>query len=296
MNRTTTWIARFERLANLRDESLDQLLDRLEIDREVVRLSCESSNGPDWMLLRKFADNFEITLDDLIDGRIDEEWVREPKLNESFRAEEGSRLRTSLPVVQWIESNYGSFPTTSLLRSLRIPRDTFRNPNQPVKLRLLCSLLQAAKARGVPDASLFEMGVAAINIEENRPIRDLLAQSRTPLELYECFLGDLMPRFESNYDYQLAHRSADSVTMAITPRSERIAENGQNITFDRSLSTYRWGVAAGLIQAIGRPATRLVPIVRATLSNPTEWIRLEWNDQAAIPLSRSRSRFPSVSV
>ncbi len=296
MSRATTWLKRFERLANLRDESLDQLLDRLELDRQVIHGSCESANGPDWLLLRKVADFFEITLDDLVDDRIDEEWVRAPKLNECFQAEEGSRLRTSLPVVQWIESNYGSFPTTSLLRSLRIPRDTFRNPNQPVKLRLLCSLLQAAKARGVADASLFEMGVAAMNIEENRPIRELLSQSRTPLELYECFLGDLMPRFESNYDYQLAHRTSDSVTMAITPRQERIAENGQDITFDRSLSTYRWGVAAGLIQAIGRPAARMVPIVRSTLSSPTEWIRLEWNDQAAIPLSRRRSRSPSVSV
>lgn len=296
MSRASTWLGRFERLANLREETLDQLLDQLELDRQHIRSSCESANGPDWMILRRIADYFEITLDDLIDNRIDEEWVRAPKLHENFLAEAGSRLRTSLPVIRWIEKHYGAFATTSLLRSLRIPRDTFQNPNQPVKLRLLCSLLRAVKARGVDDASLFDMGTTAITLEENRPFRELLAESRTPVELYDRFIGELLPRFESNYDYRLVQRSSHSVTVEIIARPECIAENGQSTTFDHSLSTYRWGVAAGLVQALGRPAARMTPVGRGTSSNPTEWIRLEWGDYAAIPLSRRRSRSPSVSV
>lgn len=201
-------------------------------------------------------------------------------------------------MIRWIEKHYGRAPTVSLMRSLRIPQQAMRDPDQPVRLRLLGTLLRAARARGLADSSIFEMGLGAVDISENTGIYALLAGQRTPERVYECFFTEVIGRFESNYDYRIEKSDSGSITLRVRPREQRILENGFDIAADRSISIYRWGVTAGLLKTLGRPAAAATPLRYVDEQSREELVRFEWDRQphAAILLSsRRRSTVPSPS-
>jgi hypothetical protein len=231
----------------------------------------------------------------LIDNRIDEDWIRNPTLAPVFCAEEGSRLRTSLAVIRWIEGHYGRAPAASLMRVLRIPQKTMKDPDQPVRLRMLCTLVRAARARGLADSSIFEMGLGAVDIRENSAIHAKLSKHRNPRDLYECFFTEVIGQFESNYDYKIEKSDAGSVTLRITPREARIVENGLDVAADRTLSIYRWGVTAGLLKAINRVSASATPLQLVESGSRAEVVHLEWDNSAhaAILMPRSRTRSAS---
>lgn len=237
--------------------------------------------------LKKIADEFEITLDDLLDGRFDQEWIRSPKLSETFRAENGSRLRTSLAVLRWMENQYGRQSSRNLTRALRIPLATLENPDQPVRLRLLASLLRAASARGVSNASLFQIGASALDIPENEKILNRLASLRDPRELYDFFFSEMIEKFESNFHYKLLKYKAGEIEFQVTPQESRISENGIETITDRALTAYRCGVSAGLLKSIGVKAAQAKLLKSASVDSLSEVVRITWDKpQAAFDSSR----------
>jgi hypothetical protein len=199
-----------------------------------------------------------------------------------------------MAVLHWIEKTYGKKAASSLMRTLRIPCSMLNNPDEPVRLRLLARLLHAARARGIGDSSIFEMGLGALTISENTPISRALAHIKKPEEAYECFFTELIPKFESNYDYKIEKSNSDSIILRIQPREQRIEENGLAVVSDSSVSLYRWGVAAGTLKAIGYPSATATPIQRIDSDRPYEIIKLEWPStaQAAILLSSRRRSLP----
>jgi hypothetical protein len=275
-------------------------LDNLEVSRPDFEKQIGNPRGPGLGLLRKVADSFEITVDDIVCGKLDAEWIRNPQLANDFVAGDGSRFRTSLPVLQWLGKEYGQSLSKNLLRSLKVPEHFMRQPNQPVKLRLLCSLLRAAAARGVPEQAFFEMGVDAFEIPENELVRRKLAAMRNPQEIYEWFFGEAIVQFETNYDYRIRKSRPDSVILELKPKEGRIQENGANVTSDRLLSIYRWGIAAGLIRWIGRSVASVSPIHFAGSDSSSEMFELTWNTgQAAFRDGEgwaSKSLSPSLKL
>ena len=248
----------------------------MELPRQQVLDQCESAEGPRIELLQKFADEFEITFDDLIDGKFDNDWIANPTLNEKFQAEGGSKLRTSLPVIRWLEANYGESAANSLLRSLRIPRSAVSNPDHPVKLRLLYQLIQAARARGVSQEGIFEMGRSAFALPENQSIRDTFGALRNPRDIFDCFFNEMLSKFEQNYVYRIDRVRDNSLTVAVTPREGRIQENGETVIFDRDVSIYRWGVAASTVGVSRFELSRVSPVSEFSRENPVEYFKIQW--------------------
>jgi hypothetical protein len=275
-------------------------LENLEVSRLYFEKQIADPMGPGLGFLRKVADTFEITIEDIIRGNVDPEWIRKPELASNFVAVEGSRFRTSLPVLQWLANEYGQTLSKNLLRNLKVPQSLMRQPDQPVKLRLLCSLLRAAAARGVPEQALFEMGVDAFKIPENESVRQKLSSMRNPEEVYEWFFGEAIVQFETNYDYRIHRLRPDSVILELEPKEGRIQENGASVTSDRLLSVYRWGVAAGLIRWIGRSVANVAPVRFAGDDSSFERFELTWSKrQAAFREGRgftSRSVSPSLKL
>lgn len=271
--------------------SLETLAERLEFSKKAITEECKAHQGPSLGTLKKVSDYFEISVDDLIDNRIDEEWVKKPTLARKFQAEAGSRFRTSSAVIHWLENQYGRAPTSSLMRSLRIPEKTMFDPDRPVRLGLLGTLLKAARARGLSDSSIFEMGLGAVDISENEWIHELLSKTETPRNLYENLFSGPIQRFESNYEYRIEKCESGSITLRIRPFEERIRENGFDIMADRSVAIYRWGVAAGLLKAIGRGSATVTPIHFLGPDSKDEMVRLNWDHslRPALLLSARKS-------
>jgi hypothetical protein len=213
-----------------------------------------------------------------VDGRFDEDWIRQPVLAEKFLTEDGSKLRTSLPVIHWLEKHYGAPAINNLLRALRIPNDAIRDPERPVKLKLLCMLLRSASARGVSKQSIFEIGLGAVNIRENQSIRKTLEDFRSPKDAYEFFFGGqgLVERFEKNYRYRIEKMTDDSVVLSTRPFESRILENGADVVHDHLISTYRWGVAAGVLGVVGNPIASVTPVRVAEKAGDSEQFRITW--------------------
>ncbi len=238
-----------------------------------------------------------------MDGKLDENWVRAPELASIFKAAEGSRLRTSLPPLRWLEKNYGTLPARNILRFLKIPQNVIANPNQPVKLRLLFLVLRAMAARGLPDEAFFKMGLSAFEIPENQGVRAQLEKIRSPKEIYEWFFTEAIVQFEMNYNYRIVQARPNSITLSITPKEGRIEENGVAVTGDRYLSIYRWGVASGLTRWINLPVAQARQIHAPTAHTPIEQVVFSWDSRHAArssePISAgsaNRSTPPSLRL
>jgi len=196
-----------------------------------------------------------------------------------------------------MENQYGRQSATNLTRALRIPVLTLENPDQPVKLRLLASLLRAASARGVSHASLFQVGASALDIPENEKIRQRLASLRDARELYDFFFSEMIEKFESNFDYKLLKCKAGEIEFQVTPRESRIAENGIDTITDRSLTAYRCGVSAGLLKVIGVKAAQAKLLKSATIDSLSEVVRIVWEKpQAAFDSSRTLRLVDTSSI
>lgn len=261
--------------------SLETLVDTLEFSRESFFKECTAREGPSLSVLRQIADHFEITLDDLLDGHIDQDWVRKPELSEKFRAENGSKLRTSIAVLRWMEETHGKAVSTNLMRALRIPAATLTNPDQPVKLRLLTYLLRAASARGMPDSTIFEIGARALDIPENTFIRERLQKFNDPKQLLEFFFAEMTEKFESNYDYRPLRLTSNQIEFQVTPKENRILENGMDTITDQTLSAYRCGVSASLLRTIGVHSAKAKLLRHSSAENAMEVVRLSWEKTQA---------------
>lgn len=261
----------------------------MEIPRGYVLDQCESSEGPKLELLQRIADEFEITFDDLIDGKFDREWIAHPSLDQKYVADTGSKLRSSLPVIRWLEENYGAASSHSLLRSLRIPSSAIRNPDQPVKLKLLYQLIQAARARGVSPEGIFDMGRSVFHLPENEPIRATLVKYKKPREIFECFFTEMLGKFERNYTYAIQRADHHSLRVMVRPHEERIIENGANVVLDRDLSIYRWGVGAGTLALSEFEVSQVQPITKFNIRNPSEIFEISWRPRTQAALGRDES-------
>jgi hypothetical protein len=262
-------------------------LDSIAVGKLDLERQCTSAEGPSLSLLKKISDSFEITIDDLLLNRVDESWVKDPRLSEQYLAPSGSKFRTSLAVIHWLEKHYGPALANNLLRSLKVPHHLVHQPDQVVKLKLLRELLRAAAHRGVPEGDFFEMGVAAVDIPENQRIRQELEHTKSGRELFEAFFGQTIQHFETNYHYSILRADNSTVTLEIKPLEERVEENGRMVVSDRLLSIYRWGVTAGLLKCIGMAPAEALPLQFASRDTLTESVRLSWNrDQAAFFRSR----------
>lgn len=256
---------------------METLAEQLEFSRQDFFDECAANEGPSLGVLKKVSDYFEISIDDLVDNQIDQEWVKKPTLAPEFQAKAGSRFRTSSAVIRWLESQYGSAPTASLMRTLHIPKNAMLDPDRPVRLLLLGTLLKAARARGLTDSSIFEMGLGAVDISENEWLRKALSKEENPHQLYENVFLQHVQRFESNYEYRIEKCETGSITLRIRPLEERIRENGFDIMADPSVAIYRWGVAAGLLKAIGRGSATVTPLHFLGPNSKDEMVRLNWD-------------------
>jgi hypothetical protein len=278
----------------LRNLSLEDLLDSIAIRKFEFERQCTAPEGPSLSILKSISDSFQITIDDLLLNQVDENWVKDPRLSDQYFASSGSKFRTSLAVIHWLEKQYGPALANNLLRSLKVPHHLVHQPDQVVKLKLLRELLRAAALRGVPESDFFEMGVAAVDIPENRRVRQELAHTKSGRELFEAFFGQTIQHFENNYNYSILRADHSTITLEIKPREERVEENGRMVVSDRLLSIYRWGVTAGLLKCIGMRPAEALPLQFASRDTMTESVRLSWNrDQAAFFRSR---RFPESSL
>ncbi|MBC7385275.1 MAG: hypothetical protein H7301_03810 [Cryobacterium sp.] len=254
------------------------ILDGLEIDRFRFLSDCISSAGPGIYSLKKIADYFDMSLDDLIDDRIDSDWVRRPTLNERYRAADGSKFRTSLPLLHWLEKNYGEATQKNVLRSVKVPAELLQFPDQSVKLSLLRDLIHAAKVRGLTDDAVFAIGLSALKIGENETIRKSLSGYRSPTAAYEFFFGPSGPieRFETNFRYRIEKMNSSSVTLSVTPYAERMTEIGAETMYDRSLSIYRWGAASGVLGLVSGTLQGVTPLRTANNAGDSELFEISW--------------------
>lgn len=271
------WLKRIEEFSGLREYSVEQLAESIQHCQKDFFRQFENRNGPNLTLLSRIADFYEISVDDLISGPIDREWIRSPSLPESFRAAEGSRIRTSLAVTSWLTTTYGEQTSDSIVRAVKVPKATFTNPETTVRLRLLCSLLRAAKSRGVPESDIFNIGLGAVQISANRSIHESLTRQSHPRALYEFLFTEQLKKFESNFAYKISSCTSEAITVSVVPYEKCVFENGMPVVTDRSLSVYRWGVLAGCVRALGLPNAKVEPVQTSTFQNPEEKIRLRWN-------------------
>jgi hypothetical protein len=140
------------------------------------------------------------------------------------------------------------------------------------------------------------MGLNAVQIPQNRLIREALSQQKTPKEVYEYFFSEIIDRFESNFDYKIHRIRSNELTLHIEAREECVFENGTPVTTDRNVSIYRWGVTAGLLQSIDLPNAVATPVRFATPDSPIEVVELSWDSSHHAAITPLSSRRRSISL
>lgn len=238
----------------LRYEKLCQLLNKdiLDINKEASFSDSElddlKKNSVQPLTIMKLSKYFNITASDFINDRIDYNWLREPTLPEKYTLSRGSRVRTSLPPLNYIRNVIGEKSFSHILNKLKIPRQILQSPDTEVSISLLVDILTEAHELGMSDSAFYLMGYEIIKLNENKSLVEGYQGLNKPIQILEKLFEETMQKFETNFNYKIESLTATTINVEVTAKEIRQEELKSSIIDTPFVNAYRQGGCVGFIQ------------------------------------------------
>lgn len=238
----------------MRYEKLCQLLNKdvLEINKEASFSDSElddlKKNSVQPLTIMKLSKYFNITASDFINDQIDYNWLREPTLPEKYTLSRGSRVRTSLPPLNYVRNVIGEKSFNHILNKLKIPRQILQSPDTEVSISLLVDILTEAYELGMSDSAFYMMGYEIIKLSENESLVKGYQGLNKPNQVLEKLFEETMQKFETNFNYKIESLTATSINVEVTAKEIRQEELKSYIIDSPFVSAYRQGGCVGFIQ------------------------------------------------
>lgn len=246
--------SRYEKLCKLLDK------DVLEINKEASFTDSElddlKKNSIQPFTIMKLSKYFNITASDFIHDRIDFDWLKAPSLPEKYTLSRGSRIRTSLPPLNYIRNVIGEKSFNHILNKLKIPRQILQSPDSEVSIALLVDILTEAHELGMSDSAFYMMGYEIIKLNENKSLVEGYQELATPSQVLEKLFEETMQKFETNFNYKIESLTASTINVEVTAKEIRQEELKTHIIDTPFVSAYRQGGCVGFIQEFCAGFTR----------------------------------------
>ncbi len=130
-----------------------------------------------------------------------------------------SRRRTSLPLLDFCDQEFGPALTRSLLRKVQVHRIVFDDPNAFINIRFLMDACAYLEQYGYHSDVYFRFGTHSAIINRESEIGRALASCESVKDAYDLQINHRMHLFEKNCDY---HTHQLSKTHCIIESRERV--------------------------------------------------------------------------
>jgi hypothetical protein len=165
------------------------------------------------------------------------------KLPEKYKASEGSKFRTSLPILNYIKHQYGENVMHQLRRELKIPKQMFKNADTITNIKLLEDILETLFARGLDQNEITKLAPFVSDLKENTKVKQLCHELNGPNEMFEYLCQELTPFYDLNFNYEIQEIGEKTIKITTNALENRIEEFKTNIIDSPLVMLYRSIVA-----------------------------------------------------
>ena len=254
-----TTIEKARAAVNVDDTVFSELMG---VSRKEYRLRRDVSDPITIDELITLSEFLNVSMEDLVRGNLDYAGLTAyhcgdfTYIPERYTEAAFSKKRTSINILSFLERNVGSDFKRSLLRSLRVHENVFRNPDEKINLRFLMDLTQELVKRHYEDEDFFQMGVYSSVVNRSSELGRLMAKQSDGKGVYSLAFDHLIHRYDENFDYQIISLSDTNVSIRSFPRT--MVQDGLKLKRlgTRATCVARDGVAASFIRYIGLPTAK----------------------------------------
>jgi hypothetical protein len=217
--------------------------------------------GPELKVLDLLTDRLNLPLDSLFHGVMDiksaKRWIKgDFRLPERYCTPAGSRVRTALPILEYLRSFWGERAYRSVFRELGVHENALSNPDALVSIRLVDDVCSLLAARGFGASDFVNMGQHVTAISANDPLRVIFSNARNIPEVYEL-AEEYASKYDVNFNYRVVRAKPGLLQFACSPKPEMADAFKTNIFQSRSLQLYRVGAIMGQPKYIGQKPPRI---------------------------------------
>lgn len=236
--------------------------------------SLKSNHSADYKDLVVLSEKFDVSLDDLIHGKIDYDWIRNPKLPDKYTMSRGSKVRTSLVPLDFVKRFYGDDFYNFVRRSLKIPKESLECPDYEISVELLTDILDLLKSSGIDEKDFHAIGHHLTEIEENKEISQEFSGITKPKDVFEKLFNEVIKRYEKNFDYKIVSSARRNLRVEVTQKEELSDTIKKNLVNHPSMRQYRASACAAHLKfsGLGDAVGSIVP----SLNPNTERFYLSW--------------------
>jgi hypothetical protein len=208
------------------------------------------------------VDRFNLSLDSIIEGRVDFAAVSQHCLGndiyipERYTVGAYSRRRTMRYLLEYVETHLGIDERSRIMRQLQVPERALDLLDEKININFAVDLMKELAQRGAPTDFFRGMGSYSIRKTKNLPFAAELAASRTVMELYENYVEDKVKWLEKNSVYKYIAIDGESFIIEARNNEEVIDSLKDKKYGSRQACEYKIGVMTHIAEYAGFPAVR----------------------------------------
>ncbi len=285
----------FERIAmtlNLKDSEFADML--LLTQHELLKFREHKKDLP-FIKLFNLSERLNISFDSIITGKIDYQALAQhyfgnlTYLPEKYSNCKLGRRRSSVMILNFIETNFGWKERLSVLRRFQLNEAIFAKPDEPISFDFNSELLDYLVKYKIDKNFLPKIGIQSFLKTYPLAVKNELNGCTDVGEIYERFCDQIIEKyFEKNFQYKIEKMRHDSCIVIATPNQDLIETLKNNTPGSSITSLYRLGVASIYPGIIGLP--QATARQTASIYDGAPYIRYEINYEKAQTIYSRRIR------
>lgn len=247
---------------------------------------------PSEKLTERVAQYFDLTIDDILYGKIDYKSLAlhfetgSLVMPELYSKAAYGRKRTSISSIDFLENYVGWDLRLDAIRKLSVTESMLQDPFAPISMKFITDLCGYLQQRQFQKEDFFAMGAYTYKANKQTLVSELFSNFSSPKEAYEFFFNDCMKLFELNCTYTITKISDTSLTMEYLTNSDVAAESGMRHLGSVNVCQVKNGFASIIPRYLGLPQAKVNEV--ACVHCEDDICRLEIDFSAAqAQLSRS---------
>lgn len=207
----------------------------------------------------RLSERLDLSFDGLVTGRIDfralAKHFNEERafLPERYGRAAFSRRRTSIYMLEFIESMYGWKERAHVLRRLQLNETIFSEPDEDINILFAEDVCEYISRYRGGRRDLFQMGLSSSRSVKGGKVLDLLGAASSIKGVYELICYVTERYFEENYCYQVTRAGPDGCEISGVPNPELLELLELDFAGGPAICEVRRGFTAAVPGYLGLP-------------------------------------------
>lgn len=178
-------------------------------------------------------------------------------LPDKYLKSKNSKKRTSINILQYLESLGGDLNLVLLLRELQVHPLAFDNYEDSISIEFLEDLTSLLSRRGFGVRDFFEMGLYSYHSNKSSRLGLELRKSKNTRDLIDRLIANHVTSYDQNFLYELIRLDRDSAIVRAKPSEKTQSELGRVEIGNQMICAAKSGAFASLSAYVGMPFSKV---------------------------------------